>query len=78
MSNGEVCCILGICCPPEQRQQKLTSFIVDSLGCDEKVADTLSTLIDVNFDLAPKGTLQPLVDAVSQMAVKHSHDKDTE
>ena len=33
MSNGEGCCILGICCPPEQQYDKVKQAMHD-LGAD--------------------------------------------
>ena len=37
MSNGEVCCILGVCCPPASRRVKLISALETdaALGRDE-------------------------------------------
>ncbi len=71
MSNGEVCCILSICCPPAQVRPKLVSELqkvsgYDADGCG-KIADFLLT----RFDFAPKGTVQPLIDSVAAMAKAH-------
>lgn len=35
MSNGEVCCILGVCCPPGSPQQRdhLVELIQKQSGC---------------------------------------------
>lgn len=74
--NGEVCCILGICCPPAQRAEALAkSLSTDAespLHGQPDEAEAVATYLFKHFDLAPAGKLQPLVAAVSAMA-KASH-----
>ena len=67
--NGEVCCILGICCPPASTQRR--GALVKQLVTDLPTPITPEAVADwilANFDLAPKGTLQPFVDRVVAMA----------
>lgn len=71
MSNGEVCCILGVCCPAAAREQKISQALQTDLGCDSKEADEVAAWFNERFDFAPKGTLDPLVSAVADMARKH-------
>lgn len=64
MSNGEVCCILGICCPPAQARSKMVSEFqkvsgYDADGC-EKIADFL---LD-RFTFAPKSFEHVIADIV--------------
>ncbi len=76
MSNGEVCCILGICCPPDAARAKLAEQLGRSMaatrgtvvspsgGVPTAYAEAAADYVLSNFDLAPKGTLQPLVDYI--------------
>jgi len=82
--NGEVCCILGICCPPEQRvaalSRELKKYVrqsrlltgrthAETQAIDE-VIDAVSVHLLDEFDFAPAGTLQPLFAAVTLHAQK--------
>lgn len=68
MSNGEVCCILGVCCPPVEARAKLAAEFV-KLGAPQEYAVACADYVKTTFDLAPFGTLTPLYDYVQQ----HSH-----
>jgi hypothetical protein len=64
MSNGHVCCILGVCCPPPAQEKALEAFLdancyfaPDSIVSSADVA----RLILGKFDLAPKGAGAHLV-----------------
>lgn len=69
--NGEVCCILGVCCPPAAQYEALETAIVKDLKCSPEDARKHAAWTLKHFDLAPKGKLAPLVDAVVEMA-KHA------
>ncbi len=73
MSNGEVCCILGICCPPESGAQEnaLTHEIIKDLGWELTEAQEMARWIVGRFDLAPRGLLAPLLAEVADQARKH-------
>jgi len=90
--NGEVCCILGICCPPEQRAaalaRELKKYIrharllhgrtaAETQAIDE-VVDAVSVHLLDEFDFAPAGTLQPLFAAVTVHARKALPPHDSE
>lgn len=69
--NGEVCCILGICCPPEQRTAALAQELVnDGVVGTMAEAHAVAAYIFKHFDLAPAGALLPLVQQVAQHARK--------
>lgn len=74
--NGEVCCILGICCPPQQRAAALAKELchdLDSPLCgDPEQAAQVAEYIFKHFDLAPAGKLQPMVAAVAALAKGHA------
>ncbi len=74
MSNGEVCCILGICCPPAEARVKLVSELQKASDYDQAGCEKIAAFIEERFDFAPKGTVQPLIDKIAEM-VKH-HDKE--
>ncbi len=63
MSNGEVCCILGICCTPAEAHAKLSSEFV-KLGAPQEYADKCAAYVKDTFDLAPKGLIAPLYEYV--------------
>lgn len=65
MPNGEVCCLLQICCPPEKARKALAEkFVAYSDVSNEDAAKCADWLFD-NFDLVPKGSvdLAKIVDA---------------
>lgn len=70
--NGEACCILGICCPPQERAAALAKELChdpESPLCgDPEAAEAVAAYIFKHFDLAPAGTLTPLVSAVAARA----------
>lgn len=73
MSNGaEACCALGICCPPasQRRVEALAKILNDTASMDGGKLDPMDAAACVleHFDLATKGTLQPLIDDVAKMA----------
>ena len=64
--NGEVCCILGVCCPPGSARQTnaLAGELVKARVCSEiGEATAIASWLLANFDLGPKGTVQPLLEA---------------
>lgn len=68
MSNGEVCCLLGVCCPPSARKPKASATMARDLGLTVDQASQAFDWFDSRFDFAPKGTLQPLIDSIATMA----------
>lgn len=69
--NGHANCILAVCCPPES-EARVKALAEEMAGALSKPAgdtyeDIARWMLD-NFDLAPKGTLQPLKDAVRDYA----------
>jgi hypothetical protein len=69
--NGEVCCILGICCPPNSAEQTnaLAAELVKDKVCSENPeAHKVAHWVLKHFDLAPKGTVAPLVTEIARMA----------
>jgi hypothetical protein len=68
--NGEVCCILGVCCPPgsEAQASALAKEMSQDLGISKDQAKVYADWCLKHFDLAPKGKLEPLVSAI----VKHA------
>ena len=71
MSNGEVCCLLQVCCPPDLREDIAVKHIKQDMGVPEEHARAAFCWIAERFDLAPKGTVQPLIDAIATMARAH-------
>jgi hypothetical protein len=54
MSNGEVCCILGVCCPPASEAQRtaLEHMVAKHLGCkhDAPEAKAAADRVLAKFD----------------------------
>jgi hypothetical protein len=62
-------CAALICCPPESaRAEAATAQILIDAGCEKKAAEEAAPYIQKCFDLAKKGTLQPLKDWVADEA----------
>ena len=63
--NGHVCCILGVCCPPGSAEQMdaLAKELTKGAGTDHAQSKAVAALILEHFDLAPKGTVTPLLRA---------------
>ncbi len=63
--NGEVCCILGVCCPTtdEQATALATEMSTDLHMPNEHAAPIAKWLL-THFDLAPAGTLAPYRNAI--------------
>ena len=71
--NGEVCCILGVCCPPlsAKQQDALTREMVKGTGCSEDEAKKISKWVLENFDLAEVGTLTSMKHSIAKLARKN-------
>ena len=68
--NGEVCCILGVCCPPNSNRQSsaLAGEMVKDGVCGEvKEAKAIAEWLFEHFDLGPKGTVTPLLQAGAKL-----------
>jgi hypothetical protein len=61
----EACCIIGACCDKQKRIQALADKMVADLGTTAADALTIATWIRANWDLAPAGLLQPVIDNVA-------------
>jgi hypothetical protein len=71
VSNGAECCAVGVCCPQEERQQQLANALVRDGVCLPVHGQTVAEWLMARFDFAPKGTLEPLVQAIAEMARAH-------
>lgn len=60
-------CLLSICCPPERYVEVMTKWLVEQ-GVDAHAAESCAKAIHNQFDLAPKGTIQPLIQEVARLA----------
>jgi hypothetical protein len=71
--NGEVCCILGVCCPPGSAAQEeaLSKELVKDGVCEAEYAPKVASWILKHFDLAEAGTLRPFVASI----LKHAKTK---
>ena len=58
-----MCCLLGVCCPPEQRAAQLAKFLY-AAGSEttEKDCEILANALLETFDLAPAGLSAFLVE----------------
>lgn len=73
--DGQVCCILAVCCPPGGAKQRealaaaLESAPLDAPGGigERTIARTHADYLIDNFDLAPKGSLELLKSALARM-----------
>lgn len=77
MANGEVCCILGICCPPRSPDQTtaLALEMVHAGVLEMETATTVAAWILQAYDLAPPGSLDDLKKEIAK-AVRKADKKD--
>ncbi len=78
--NGEVCCILQICCPPgadgkatEETRAALTAHLDREMRARGAVAPSARQAADIildSFDLAPHGSLTLLKSEITRHARK--------
>lgn len=76
--NGEACCILQICCPPEKAEDNFAVALYEGLQVGSGSGATMeinkrhcvavARWVFEHFDLAEKGTLQPLKDSIARLA----------
>lgn len=68
--NGEVCCILGVCCPPNslEQEQALADALVKDGACETEHAPKAAKWVLKHFDLAPKGSLVEFKATIARMA----------
>lgn len=64
MSNGEICCILGICCPPAAAREKLVTELQKATGYDRDGCEKAADFINERFALAPKSMEAVIADVV--------------
>lgn len=60
-------CLTTACCPPEKRLEVLGNWL-ETQGLDKTSAATAAKCILEYFDLAPAGTLTPLVQEIARLA----------
>lgn len=72
MANGDVCCILGVCCPPRSPDQTsaLARELVAAGVLDETQAAAVAAWILESYDLAPPGSLDDLKKEIAKMVRK--------
>ncbi len=76
--DDHVCCILGVCCPPlavSRRRALAHELVADGVCASERDAMKVATWTLNHFDVAPAGTLTPLIAAVAGMATKAASKK---
>lgn len=66
--NGEVCCILGVCCPPRSAEQRAALAHELERAFPTIDAPAVAAWLLTHFDLAPAETLTGLMTAIAQMA----------
>lgn len=67
MGDPVVCCILGICCPPAKQEDAYAEYLIAE-GVSKADAKKAAKATLERFDLAEKGTLQPLKDSFTRLA----------
>lgn len=71
--NGEVCCILGVCCPQgstEQRDALATELVKDAVCSEHDEAKNVAAWVLKHFDLAPPGSLSVFKGEIARL-VRH-------
>jgi hypothetical protein len=67
MPNGEVCCLLQVCCPPEVARRTMAEKMMHKWDIDPKAARACADWLYDHFQLLPAGTidLPRIVDAAT-------------
>lgn len=65
MSNGQRCCALGVCCPPDSDSQRagLVAEAEHALGSLTPTAENVVNWIMSEYDVVPKGVGEAIVNA---------------
>lgn len=76
MSNGEICCLLQVCCPPisQERVDEVARELVKDTICDEAQAQRVAEWLIDRIDNAFGGTLVALLSSVAT-AVRENDKK---
>ena len=74
MSNGEVCCILGVCCPPAEAEAAL-ALELEHAGVSPEDAKKAAKHMLKEYDLAEAGTLTPLKNSFAKLGRQSVRDK---
>lgn len=71
--NGEICCVLGVCCPPESAGQvrALANEMAKDWEIGPEAAQKYARWVLKHFDLAPAGTLSAFKGQLAEMVRKH-------
>jgi len=69
--NGEVCCILGICCPPAEQRAALATWLEEEEGLSPAQAKRLASKLLKHVDLVPKGSVNMKKMAAVKVAETH-------
>ena len=70
------CCLLGICCPPEEQEKALTAWFQEKTHMGADHAREAARAVMEHFDLAPAGTLTEYIATIVAM-IRHHDKKDT-
>jgi hypothetical protein len=77
MSNGDdqqACCAVGACCGGAKDLEALVAIVkadVGSVAALDPYLTAILTSVTTHFDLAPKGTIKPLIEWVAEQVRKH-------
>lgn len=75
--NGEVCCVLGICCPPASAKQQSAlarQIVKDYPQVPMGIAEQAAAWMLKNFDLAPVGSLTGIKRDIAKIAREHQDE----
>ncbi len=61
----QICCLLGLCCPPEERQQRVVETLI-GWGCEADCASNVASELTKAIDESPLGHFLKYV-------TKHAH-----
>jgi len=73
MSNGAECCVLQICCPPEQANAALVKKFMEH-GASQDVASSCAGYLQSEFAFAPK-SFEAVVQEIVRMAKQHAKNE---
>lgn len=65
MSNGEVCCILGVCCPPAAQREKVKASLLSEMDITEADAERVAEWFVAHV------SLEKMLNSIQKHCVKH-------
>lgn len=77
MSNGHICCLWGVCCPPEMMAAQIAGHWGIPIETAQKMAEEIGVMIPRNLPSTTQADLldRDMADFMARLAKLHRHVK---